>query len=206
MGDASHDADHHLVGFRHVGSDEFDTGLLQAKQEVRIAAQTIELGDRQRRAIGPASPNCLGKRRTVITLAAFNFGEAGLDLPIATIEEVLDRLALGFEAEPAGTLPCGGHPEVCDEFALGHSALASLSTLVERKAIEYFDECKGALARLLGKLQPGRVTGGRQPAAQRMGAGTRKQNGATRDRGPRLAESRLPGTARRPSDCSYGVA
>ena len=61
-------------------------------------------------------------------------------------------------------------------------------------AFEIFDECQGALVRLLGKLRSGRETGGR-PAAQRMVAGTRKQNGATRDRGPRLVESRLPGTA-----------
>ena len=59
-------------------------------------------------------------------------------------------------------------------------------------AFEIFDECQGALVRLLGKLR--RETGGR-PAAQRRVAGTRKQNGATRDRGPRLVESRLPGTA-----------
>ena len=53
------------------------------------------------------------ERRTVITLPAFNFGEAGLDLPTAAVEEVLDRLALGFEAEPTSALlgsgySCGG--------------------------------------------------------------------------------------------------
>lgn len=45
LGDDGQDTDGHLVDVRVVGSDERHPLFLEAKQEVGIAAETVELGD-----------------------------------------------------------------------------------------------------------------------------------------------------------------
>jgi hypothetical protein len=49
LGHHGHDAYRQPVCVRHVGAYELDTRLLEAKEEVRVARQTIELRDNQRR-------------------------------------------------------------------------------------------------------------------------------------------------------------
>ena len=83
-----HDADHHLVGLRHVGGDELDAGLLQAEQEVRVAGEPVELGDDQRRAVDLAGVERLVQRRpVVVVLAALDLDVLLDQLPVAAVEE-----------------------------------------------------------------------------------------------------------------------
>jgi hypothetical protein len=46
--------------FRHVSGNEIDAGLFQAKQEVRIALQTVQLGDDELGAVHAAGLHGLG--------------------------------------------------------------------------------------------------------------------------------------------------
>ncbi len=47
--DHRHDADHQVVGLRHVGGDEPDASLLEPEHEMGVATQPIELGDQEGR-------------------------------------------------------------------------------------------------------------------------------------------------------------
>jgi Resolvase, N terminal domain len=61
--DHSHDAHRHAIGVRHVGGDEIDTRLVQPQQEMRIAAQSVELCDHQRGALQAAGVQSLRQLR-----------------------------------------------------------------------------------------------------------------------------------------------
>ena len=103
-----HDADHHLVRLRHVGGDELDAGLLQAEQEMRVAGEAVELGDDQRRAVDLAGvERALQRRAIVIVLAALDLDVLLDQLPVAAVEEGLDRGALRLQPEAALALALG---------------------------------------------------------------------------------------------------
>ena len=93
---------------RHIDRDELDSGLLKTEQEVRVAAQPVELGDNQLRVEDAAGVERLRQRRTVVgALAALDLDELFDQLPPAAVEPRLDRRALGFEAKTALALPLG---------------------------------------------------------------------------------------------------
>jgi len=54
---------------RHVGGDEFDAGLLEAEQEVRVARQTVELGDEGDGAALPGGKRVL-RAKSIAALGA----------------------------------------------------------------------------------------------------------------------------------------
>ena len=66
---------------------------------MRIAGQTIELGDHELGAGQSAKLERLRKLRTIALLAALNLDKLLHEPPIAAIEEVLNRLALSLKAE-----------------------------------------------------------------------------------------------------------
>lgn len=91
---------------------------------MRIAGEAIQLGDHQGGAVEPAQlKGALQLRAVRVTLAALDLDPLADQLPAAAVEEVIDRLALGIEAEPAIALTLGRDPQVRDELALGHGAL-----------------------------------------------------------------------------------
>src|SRR5215203_2288482 len=64
--------------------------------------------------------------------AALDLGERGHEPPVAAVQEILDRFALGLEAEATLTLPFGADPVVGHERALGHAEpLTSVSPSVD---------------------------------------------------------------------------
>jgi hypothetical protein len=69
---SANDADGETVGVSHVHGHELDAGLLQAEQEVRVAAEAIELRNDQLGVEGTAGFDGLGERRPRSTVGVFN--------------------------------------------------------------------------------------------------------------------------------------
>ena len=99
LGQDGHNPDCEPAGVGHVGGDELDVGLLETEQEMRVAAEPVELGDDQRRPIEPARGHRLFEFGPVRPLAAFDFGMFRDHLPVAAVEVIRDGLPLGVEAE-----------------------------------------------------------------------------------------------------------
>jgi hypothetical protein len=81
--------------------------LDDTEQEARVARQTVELGDQQRRALGAAGGECRGELRPVGSLAALDFLEHGGDRAASGGDVARHRLALRFEAQAGASLPFG---------------------------------------------------------------------------------------------------
>ena len=103
--------------------NELDAGLLQAEQEVRFAAEPIELRDHQRCAVDLAGFQSFVKRRPVVVVfSALDFDQLLDQLPIAAVQKVGDRLPLRFQSESALALALGRDAEIGNELAVmaGH--------------------------------------------------------------------------------------
>ncbi len=84
---------------RHVGAHERHPRLLQARDEVNIAAQAIQLRDQQPSATAAALIDGSGKRRAGIVLAALVLLELPNERPVAPVEEPRHGLALRLDPE-----------------------------------------------------------------------------------------------------------
>jgi hypothetical protein len=93
-----HDPNSHAICVRHVRRDEINAGITKVEQERRIMRGPIDLGDQQRGSVPTTSCKGSGQFPPVVTLATFNLGELGNQLPPPAIEEVVDALSLGVEA------------------------------------------------------------------------------------------------------------
>ena len=108
---------------RHVDRNELHASLLQAQQEVRVAAQPIELGDNELRVVGAAGVERFVERRPIIgALAALDFDVLFDKLSTGRRSARLRPSALRLQAEAALALALGGDPKIGDEFAVmwGH--------------------------------------------------------------------------------------
>ena len=95
LSDQSHDPDREPVRMRHVDRDELDPGLLQSEQEMRIAAQPVELGNNQFCVVDAAGVERARESRTVVvTLAALDLDVLLDQGPVAAVEPDGNRLAL----------------------------------------------------------------------------------------------------------------
>ena len=92
------DVDGQLVGVRVVNSHELDAGVRQRGNEGQVAAQPVELGDDELGLVLLAGRERLLQFRPVIALAALDLGEVVDKRPPATIEIILNSLALRVEA------------------------------------------------------------------------------------------------------------
>jgi hypothetical protein len=90
-----------------------------------ITGQAVELGNDQFGAEQPAKLEPLGQLRTVGLLAALNFDKLFCELPIAAIQEVLDRLALRFQAKAGFALARRRNPQTLPKASPAISALCS---------------------------------------------------------------------------------
>ena len=118
IGDHRHDADRQSIGCGHISGHEVDARLLEAKQEMRVAAEPIDLSDNELGAIKPAGLDSLGQDGTIGVLAAFDFDELLRQLPASAVEVISNRGALGFQTEAAAALMTGANPQVGNPFAL----------------------------------------------------------------------------------------
>ena len=85
---------------RHVDRNELHASLLQAEQEVRVAAQSVELGDHELGVEGAASVERFVERRPIIvTLAALDLDVLLAQRPVASVQPGFDGGALRFETE-----------------------------------------------------------------------------------------------------------
>ena len=111
----------------HVDRNELHASLLQAQQEVRIAAQSVELGDHELRVVGATGFERFVESRPIIgAFAALHLDMLFDKLPPAPVQPCLDRRALGFQAKAAFALALGGDPKIGDEFSVmwGHATKA----------------------------------------------------------------------------------
>ena len=111
------------VGLRHVGSHKINAGLFQPEEEVRIPGQPVELGNDQFGSDEPAQLECLFQLRSISLLSALDLDKLLDELPVAAIEEILDRLALRLKAEPGSPLARRRYPQIRYKFAFSHDAL-----------------------------------------------------------------------------------
>ena len=111
---------------RHVDRNELHASFLQAEQEVRIAAQSVELGDDELGVEGAACVERFGQRWAVIvTLAALDLDVLLAQRPVASVQPGFDGGALRFETEAALALTLGRDAKVGDEFPVmfGHATM-----------------------------------------------------------------------------------
>ena len=117
LGDGRHDGQREAVGLGQIAGMELDAGLLQAKQEMGIAGEPVQLGDDQR---GPRELGLFdggGELRAVIPLAALHLDILGKQrggFPLAG-HEGGDGLALGLYAKAALALLVGRYAEIADD-------------------------------------------------------------------------------------------
>jgi hypothetical protein len=110
---------------RHVGRGEPDPGLLQAQQEMSVAAQPVELRDEQNAVREAGVFERLRQLGPVDALAALDFCVARQELPARAPRrnEGLRRRLLRLEPEPAPALLFRRDPVVGDE-DVAHSGQA----------------------------------------------------------------------------------
>jgi hypothetical protein len=110
--DHGHDVNGQAIGFRHVASNELDTGLLEACQKMDIAPEAVELRHEQYGARAPGVVHRLSELGAALRLAALDLGVLAEHLPMAAVQEIDDRLALRVEAEPGTALTSCRDPEI----------------------------------------------------------------------------------------------
>jgi hypothetical protein len=102
-----HDANSQAVGVRHVGGDKVNASVTEAKQEIRIPRQAIQLGDDELGAVQPASGERGLELRPIGFLAGLDLDEFRNQLPPAAVEIIGNRGALRFNTKAADALPIG---------------------------------------------------------------------------------------------------
>jgi hypothetical protein len=104
--------DRQPVGLRQVGGHEINAGLLKAEEEIRIARQAIELGNDQLGTDQPAELERCSQLWAICMLAALDLHELPHELPVATVEIVLNGPALRLDTKAALALARGGNPQI----------------------------------------------------------------------------------------------
>ena len=111
------------IGVRHVSSDEINAGLLKAKQEMRVTAEAVDLGDDQLGTVQPARFERLRQHRAIIVLAAFDFDKLFDQLPAAAVQVAIYSRALRFHSQTTASLASGADPQVRNPLAFRHDSL-----------------------------------------------------------------------------------
>jgi len=97
LGNYRHDVHGDPVRVRHIGRDEVHAGLLQPEQEVRVAGQSIQLGDNELGAEHPAGLDGLGQHWPVGVFAALDLDKFLHQRPVAAIQVISNRAALRLD-------------------------------------------------------------------------------------------------------------
>src|SRR5262249_40067464 len=101
---------------RHIATDELDVPIHQGRNEPDIAGEPIELGNDQLGPVLFTSRKRAGELRPIVAPAALDLDELAQQLPAATVEIVLHRLALRRDAVPSDALLVGRDPQIRDKF------------------------------------------------------------------------------------------
>jgi hypothetical protein len=117
LGDCGQVMDGEPVRLWKVRGYEIHTRLHQARNEVDVTSEPIELGDDELCSAEPARRERCGKLRPIRPLAGLNLREFGDDAPIAAVKVVANGLLLRFQAEPGTALAFGRNSIVSDELA-----------------------------------------------------------------------------------------
>src|SRR3984885_1828232 len=110
LSDQGHDSDSEGVGLWHISGDERDSSLLQAEQEMRVAAQAVELGNQKCRASEASMLERLSQLGPIVALAGFHFGVGLQELRIGSLarNESCGGGVLRFESQGGRAPLCGG--------------------------------------------------------------------------------------------------
>src|SRR5271157_1814313 len=110
LGDGRENMQRERSGLRNVTGDEVDARFHQARQEMNVAAESIELGDNQN-ALAPGAqchrPSELGSISIALP-ACLDFREPRQDFPAYSPGILFDRGLLAFESQPAPPLTGSG--------------------------------------------------------------------------------------------------
>ena len=115
LGDERHDADGEVVGLWHVGGEEADAAVPQGQEEGGVAGEAVQLGDHQRRAGDLGQVQRLRQFRPIGLAAALDLREAAEQGRGPRLDQLLDGVTLGFEAQAAAALAGGGDALVGDD-------------------------------------------------------------------------------------------
>src|SRR5262245_16308958 len=122
-----------------------------------VTGKTVDLGDDESGAVDLAGRERLLQRRPiVVVLAALDLDMLLDQLPTAAVEERLDRMALGFEAEAACARTLGADAQIADELAVMLNHCLAPSALVHIGIANVIGICKSIRAAAAVAAPPAR--------------------------------------------------